>query len=121
MVSVAAASRACSRPNANLLATGPQGKVESFTVKSSADGRAIQAWKLVTPPDFEAVEKASASAGNPRRPRLFAYGPHFAPETQPYAAAGYVVLLHEPARQHGYQTGFQDLIQDAIQDRTTTT
>ncbi|MFO1516408.1 MAG: S9 family peptidase [Lysobacterales bacterium] len=97
--------------NANLLGHRALGKVESFTVKSSADGRAIQAW-LVTPPDFEAAKKYPLLLeihGGP----YAAYGPHFAPETQLYAAAGYVVLYMNPRGSTGYGQAFQDLIQDA--------
>ena len=80
--------------NANLLGHRRLGKVEEMRVKSSADGREVEAW-IVTPPDFDALKKYPLMLeihGGP-----FAnYGPRFAPETQLYAAHGYIVVYANP-------------------------
>jgi acylaminoacyl-peptidase len=97
--------------NDTLLGHKTLGKVEEITVKSSADGRDVQAW-IVTPPNFDAKKKYPLLLeihGGP-----FAnYGPRFAPETQLYAAAGYVVVYANPRGSTSYGTEFANLIDDA--------
>ncbi|MGE3731931.1 MAG: prolyl oligopeptidase family serine peptidase, partial [Lysobacterales bacterium] len=94
--------------NANLLGHRRLGRVEEISVTSSADGRAIQGW-LVYPPDFSADKKYPLLLeihGGP-----FAnYGPRFAPETQLYAAAGYLVLYVNPRGSTSYGAEFANLI-----------
>ncbi len=94
--------------NANLLGHRRLGRVEEISVASSADGRAIQGW-LVYPPDFSTDRKYPLLLeihGGP-----FAnYGPRFAPETQLYAAAGYLVLYLNPRGSTSYGAEFANLI-----------
>ena len=88
--------------DANLLDHITLGKVEEITVKSSADGRDIQAW-VVTPPGFDPAKKYPLLLeihGGP----FAAYGPWFAPEIQLYAAAGYVVVYANPRGSTSYGT-----------------
>ena len=97
--------------DANLLDHITLGKVEEITVKSSADGRDIQAW-VVTPPGFDPAKKYPLLLeihGGP----FAAYGPWFAPEIQLYAAAGYVVVYANPRGSTSYGTEFANLIENA--------
>ncbi|HJT98893.1 MAG TPA: S9 family peptidase, partial [Rhodanobacteraceae bacterium] len=97
--------------NANLLGHKALGKVEEIRVKSSADGREVEAW-IVTPPDFEPGKKYPLMLeihGGP-----FAnYGPRFAPETQLYAAHGYIVVYANPRGSTSYGSEFANLIENA--------
>jgi len=97
--------------NANLLGHRRLGKVEEIHVKSSADGRDVEAW-IVTPPDFDRAKKYPLMLeihGGP-----FAnYGPRFAPETQLYAAHGYIVVYSNPRGSTSYGSEFANLIQNA--------
>ncbi|GAP66672.1 peptidase [Mizugakiibacter sediminis] len=101
--------------NANLLDHKRLGKVEAIDVKSSADGRNVQAW-IVTPPDFDPAKKYPLLLeihGGP-----FAnYGPRFAPETQLYAAHGYVVVYANPRGSTSYGSEFANLIENAYPSR----
>ena len=95
----------------NLLEHRKLGQVEEITVKSSADGRAIQAW-IVTPPGFDKSKKYPLLLeihGGP----FAAYGPGFAPEIQLYAAQGYVVVYANPRGSTGYGSEFANLIENA--------
>jgi acylaminoacyl-peptidase len=84
-------------------------------VKSSADGREVEAW-IVTPPDFDESRKYPLMLeihGGP-----FAnYGPRFAPETQLYAAHGYIVVYANPRGSTSYGSEFANLIQNAYPDK----
>jgi acylaminoacyl-peptidase len=97
--------------NANLLGHRALGKVEEMRVKSSADGREVEAW-IVTPPDFDPSKKYPLMLeihGGP-----FAnYGPRFAPETQLYAAHGYIVVYPNPRGSTSYGSEFANLIENA--------
>ncbi|HEX5121730.1 MAG TPA: S9 family peptidase [Rhodanobacteraceae bacterium] len=101
--------------NANFLGHRALGKVEEMRVKSSADGREVEAW-IVTPPDFDATKKYPLMLeihGGP-----FAnYGPRFAPETQLYAAHGYIVVYANPRGSTSYGSEFANLIQNAYPDK----
>jgi dipeptidyl aminopeptidase/acylaminoacyl peptidase len=94
--------------NADVLARKTLGEVESFWVKSSADGLDVQGW-IVTPPGFDPARKYPLLLeihGGP-----FAnYGPRFAPETQLYASAGYVVVYVNPRGSSSYGQAFADHI-----------
>lgn len=84
------------------------GRVEEITFKSSHDGRDIQGW-VVYPPDFDASRRYPLLLeihGGP----FAAYGPHFAPEIQLYAAQGYVVLYANPRGSTSYGAEFANLI-----------
>ncbi len=97
--------------DANLLEHRTLGKVERISVPSSADARPIDAW-IVTPPNFDASRKYPLLLeihGGP----FAAYGPHFAPEIQLYAAQGYVVVYANPRGSTSYGSEFANLIQNA--------
>lgn len=84
------------------------GRVEEIGFPSSFDRRPIQGW-LVYPPDFDAAKKYPLLLeihGGP----FAAYGPHFAPELQLYAATGYLVLYLNPRGSTGYGAEFANLI-----------
>ncbi len=97
--------------NANLLGHTRLGEVTPIHVKSSADSRMIDAW-IVTPPGFDPQRKYPLMLeihGGP-----FAnYGPRFAPETQLYAAHGYVVVYANPRGSTSYGSEFANLTDDA--------
>jgi acylaminoacyl-peptidase len=84
------------------------GEVEEMWVKSSADGLDIQSW-IVTPPNFDPAKKYPLLLeihGGP----FENYGPRFAPETQLYASAGYVVLYVNPRGSTSYGHDFANKI-----------
>jgi len=102
--------------NQNLLGHKALGKVEEMRVKSSADGREVEAW-IVTPPGFD-QERIDPSKKYPLLLEIhggpFAnYGPRFAPETQLYAAHGYIVVYSNPRGSTSYGSEFANLIQNA--------
>lgn len=82
-----------------------------LSVKSSADGRAIQSW-YITPPGFDATKRYPLILeihGGP-----FAdYGLRFSYEFQTYAARGYVVLYCNPRGSTSYGEEFGNLIHHA--------
>lgn len=103
--------RSLTNLNANLLDHRALGNLSEIEVKSSADGRAIQAW-VVTPPDFDPAKKYPLLLeihGGP----FAAYGPTFSPEVQLYAAAGYVVVYANPRGSTSYGSEFANLIENA--------
>ena len=94
--------------NRDALAHKTLGNVEERWIASSADGRRIQAW-VVKPPGFDAAKKYPLLLeihGGPHAD----YGPRFAPETQLYASAGYVVLYLNPRGSTSYGEEFANLI-----------
>ncbi len=105
------ASKVVTDLSAGALAHKTLGKVEEINVPSSADGRNVQAW-IITPPGFDASKKYPLLLeihGGP----FTAYGPHFAPELQLYAAAGYVVVYANPRGSTSYGSAFANLIRNA--------
>ena len=79
-----------------------------ITVKSSADGRDIQAW-VMRPPEFDASKKYPLLLeihGGP----FSAYGPNWGAEAQLYAAAGYIVVYANPRGSTSYGGAFGNLI-----------
>jgi len=101
-------SRVLTDLGANLLDARTLGKVEELTWKSSADQREIQGW-IVYPPDYDAKKKYPLLLeihGGP----FTAYGPHFAPEAQLYAAQGYLVLYTNPRGSTSYGAEFANQI-----------
>jgi len=97
--------------NQNLLGHKRLGQVEEMRVKSSADGREVEAW-IVTPPDYDPAKKYPLLLeihGGP----FAAYGPQFAPEIQLYAAHGYIVVYSNPRGSTSYGSEFANLIQNA--------
>lgn len=101
-------SRVLTDLNSDALGRKTLGDVEPLWVKSSADGLDVQGW-IVKPPDFDPAKKYPLMLeihGGP-----FAnYGPRFAPETQLYASAGYVVLYVNPRGSTSYGSAFANEI-----------
>lgn len=94
--------------SANLLDNRKLARIEEIEYASSADGRRIQGW-IAYPPDFDPNRKYPLLLeihGGP----FAAYGPHFAPEIQLYAAHGYVVLYTNPRGSTSYGDEFANLI-----------
>ena len=94
--------------NDDLFAGKRLASVEPLAVRSSADGRAIQAW-VVRPPDFDASKKYPLLLeihGGP----FSAYGPNFSAEYQLYAAAGYIIVYANPRGSTSYGGEFGNLI-----------
>jgi acylaminoacyl-peptidase len=103
-------TRSLTALNENLLAHRTLGKVEEINYTSSAGQQKIQGW-LVYPPDFDKSRKYPLLLeihGGP----YAAYGPNFAPETQLYAAHGYLVLYVNPRGSTSYGEAFASLIQN---------
>jgi acylaminoacyl-peptidase len=94
--------------NDDLLAQREVGVVEEVSWQSSVGDYEIQGW-LVKPPGFDPDEKypfVLEIHGGP----FAAYGPHFSPEIQLYAAAGYVVLYSNPRGSTSYGRDFANEI-----------
>lgn len=108
VVAPGASPRVLTDLSANLLDNRRLAKVEEIVYPSSADGRSIQGW-IAYPPDFDPAKKYPLLLeihGGP----FAAYGPHFAPEIQLYAAQGYVVLYTNPRGSTSYGAEFANLI-----------
>ena len=94
--------------NDDLLAQRELGVVEEVTWQSSLGDYEIQGW-IVKPPGFDPAKKYPFILeihGGP----FAAYGPHFSPEIQLYAAAGYVVLYSNPRGSTSYGWDFANEI-----------
>ncbi|HET6604889.1 MAG TPA: S9 family peptidase [Xanthomonadaceae bacterium] len=103
-----AAPRVLTELNRDALDHKRLGAVEERWVESSVDGLRIHAW-VVKPPGFEAGRKYPLLLeihGGPHAD----YGPRFAPETQLYASAGYVVVYANPRGSSSYGEAFANLI-----------
>ena len=83
-------------------------KPELMSLKSSVDGRDLQAW-IVTPPDFDATKKYPLILEIHGGPHT-AYGPGYSTEVQLMAAAGYVVLYGNPRGSTSQGEEFANLI-----------
>lgn len=83
-------------------------KPELMEVKSSFDGRDLQAW-IVTPPNFDPSKKYPLILEIHGGPHT-AYGPEFSSEAQLFAAAGYVVVYGNPRGSTSQGTEFANLI-----------
>lgn len=115
VVNRAGRARTLTQLNDDLLAHRDLGSVERITWRSSAADLEIEGW-LVTPPAFDAEQKYPLLLeihGGP----FAAYGPHFSPEIQLYAAAGYVVLYANPRGSSSYGQAFMDEIHHAYPGR----
>ena len=107
-ISGGAAPRQLTHLNDDLFAGKTLPDAALLQVKSSADGRAIDAW-VVRPPDFDASRKYPLLLeihGGP----FSAYGANFAAEIQLYAAAGYIVVYANPRGSTSYGETFGNLI-----------
>ncbi|MEA3176346.1 MAG: hypothetical protein QOF42_3757 [Gammaproteobacteria bacterium] len=94
--------------NSELLADVSIGKIAALPVKSSADGRAIDAWELL-PPNFDPAKKYPLILeihGGP----YASYGPVFSADYQLYAAAGYIVVYGNPRGSTSYGEEFANTI-----------
>ena len=97
--------------NENLLAHRELAVVEELWLKSSADGRDIQAW-VAKPPGFDPSRQYPLILeihGGP----FTNYGFRFSAEVQLFAAAGYVVLYVNPRGSTSYGEEFGNLIHHA--------
>lgn len=83
-------------------------KPSLIELKSSVDGRDLQAW-IVTPPDFDAKKKYPLILEIHGGPHT-AYGPGYSTEVQLMAAAGYVVLYGNPRGSTSQGEEFANLI-----------
>lgn len=83
-------------------------KPELLSLKSSVDGRDLQAW-IVTPPDFDPNKKYPLLLEIHGGPHT-AYGPSFSSEVQLFAAAGYVVVYGNPRGSTSQGAEFANLI-----------
>jgi len=79
-------------------------KVEEIKVKSSHDGKEIEAW-VAFPPDFKADGSFPMILEIHGGPYTM-YGPYFASEMQRYAAEGYVTVWANPRGSTGYGEDF---------------
>lgn len=94
--------------NADLLPYLNMATLEEIKVKSSVDGREIEAW-IALPPGFQADGTAPMIMeihGGP----FAMYGPFFAAEIQRFAAEGYVTVYVNPRGSTGYGEEFAQLI-----------
>jgi dipeptidyl aminopeptidase/acylaminoacyl peptidase len=94
--------------NSELLTEVSIGKLAALPVKSSADGRAIDAWELL-PPNFDPSKKYPLILeihGGP----YASYGPTFSADYQLYAAAGYIVVYGNPRGSTSYGEEFANTI-----------
>jgi dipeptidyl aminopeptidase/acylaminoacyl peptidase len=90
--------------NGDVLPYLTMAKVEEIKVKSSHDGKEIEAW-VAFPPDFKAngtYPMILEIHGGP----YTMYGPYFASEIQRYAAEGYVTVWSNPRGSTGYGEDF---------------
>ncbi len=93
------------RLNDNLVEHREMAKVEELWLKSSYDGKPIQAW-VAYPPGFDKDQKYPLILEIHGGPHT-AYGPHFAAEIQLFAAAGYVVVYVNPRGSTSYGSEFE--------------
>jgi dipeptidyl aminopeptidase/acylaminoacyl peptidase len=94
--------------NSELFTEVSIGKLTALPVKSSADGRAIDAW-LLLPPNFDASKKYPLILeihGGP----YASYGPTFSADYQLYASAGYIVVYGNPRGSTSYGEEFANTI-----------
>lgn len=94
--------------NEDLMGHKELAKVEEITVKSSFDGRDIQAWYAL-PPGFDANKSYPLILEIHGGPHT-TYGPHFSMEVQLMAAKGYVVVWSNPRGSTSYGEDFANLI-----------
>ncbi len=94
--------------NSDALAHLKLANVETMPVKSSVDGRDIDAW-IALPPNFDKAKSYPLILEIHGGPHA-AYGPHFAMEIQLMAAQGYVVVWSNPRGSSSYGADFGNLI-----------
>jgi dipeptidyl aminopeptidase/acylaminoacyl peptidase len=94
--------------NRELLTEASIGKLSALPVKSSADGRSIDAWEVL-PPNFDPAKKYPLILEIHGGPYL-SYSPVFSADYQLYAAAGYIVVYGNPRGSTSYGEEFANLI-----------
>jgi dipeptidyl aminopeptidase/acylaminoacyl peptidase len=94
--------------NSELLSQAIPGKLEALSVKSSFDGRAIDAWE-VFPPNFDPAKKYPLILEMHGGPYA-SYGPTFSADYQFYTSAGYIVLYGNPRGSTSYGEEFANTI-----------
>ena len=82
--------------------------VQHVKVKSSVDGRPVDAW-MATPPNYDPNKRYPLILEIHGGPHA-AYGPHFSMEVQLMAAQGYVVVWSNPRGSSSYGSEFGNLI-----------
>jgi dipeptidyl aminopeptidase/acylaminoacyl peptidase len=95
----------------DLLAQRDLGQLYEMWVKSSFDGKRVQAW-MRTPAGFDRAKKYPLLLeihGGP----FAAYGPTFSTDVQLYASAGYIVVYSNPRGSTGYGEAFGNAIHHA--------
>lgn len=90
--------------NADVLPFLDMAKIEEIKVKSSFDGKEIEAW-VALPPNFKADGSYPLILEIHGGPYTM-YGPYFASEMQRYAAEGYVTVWSNPRGSTGYGEDF---------------
>jgi len=90
--------------NEDLLPYLDMARVEEIKVKSSHDGKEIEAW-VAFPPNFKADGSFPMILEIHGGPYTM-YGPYFASEIQRYAAEGYVTVWSNPRGSTGYGEDF---------------
>jgi acylaminoacyl-peptidase len=96
--------RILTKLNDDLLPYLEMAKVEEIKVKSSHDGKEIEAW-VAFPPNFKADGSFPMILEIHGGPYTM-YGPYFASEMQRYAAEGYVTVWANPRGSTGYGEDF---------------
>ncbi|MBQ4837623.1 S9 family peptidase [Pseudoalteromonas luteoviolacea] len=94
--------------NEDLLGHKKTAEVKAITVKSSVDGRDIQAWYAL-PPNFDGSKKYPMILEIHGGPHT-AYGPNYSTEVQLMASKGYVVVWANPRGSTSYGQEFANLI-----------
>ncbi|MCF6455934.1 S9 family peptidase [Pseudoalteromonas sp. MMG024] len=94
--------------NEDLLGHKTTAEMGEITVKSTVDGRDIQAWYAL-PPNFDKNKKYPLILEIHGGPHT-AYGPNFSTEVQLMAAKGYVVVWANPRGSTSYGEDFANLI-----------
>ncbi|WP_247684705.1 S9 family peptidase [Pseudoalteromonas luteoviolacea] len=94
--------------NEDFLGHKQSAEVKALTVKSSVDGRDIEAWYAL-PPNFDSSKKYPMILEIHGGPHT-AYGPNFSTEVQLMAAKGYVVVWSNPRGSTSYGEEFANLI-----------
>lgn len=101
-------SRQLTKVSQSLLEYRKLGKLEAVWYKSSVDGRNVQGW-VVYPPDFTEDGSYPMLVENHGGP-IASYGPHFSPEVQLYASAGFAVFYPNPRGSTSYGEEFGNLL-----------
>lgn len=102
------ATRRLTRLNDDLLSSRALGLLQKLPVRSSVDGRPIDAW-LTLPPGYRPGTRVPLILeihGGP----VSAYGARFSSDNQLYAASGYAVLYANPRGSATYGDEFANLI-----------